>query len=64
MKAVDNGGIEMFVGETGFEYRDLMGISIYTAKDGKMYAVVGRKTARKPAATFGNTYWEMMAPVM
>src|SRR6478735_3346540 len=38
MKPVDKGGIEVFVGETGMEYRDLMGISIYTAKDGKMYA--------------------------
>ncbi len=44
MKPVDNGGIEIFVGETGAEYRDLMGISIYTAKDGKMYAIAGRKT--------------------
>jgi 3-phytase len=43
MKPVDNGGIEMFEGETGNEYRDLMGISIYTAKNGKMYAIVGRK---------------------
>lgn len=43
MKPIDNGGIEMFVGETGPEYRDLMGIAIYTAKDGKMYAIVGRK---------------------
>jgi 3-phytase len=43
MKPVDNGGIDAFVGETGFEYRDLMGISIYTSKDGKMYAIAGRK---------------------
>jgi 3-phytase len=43
MKPVDNGGIDIFVGETGNEYRDLMGISIYTAKDGKMYAIAGRK---------------------
>jgi 3-phytase len=43
MKSVDNGGIEIFVGETGDEYRDLMGISIYTAKNGKMYAIAGRK---------------------
>ncbi|MGY3215239.1 phytase [Mucilaginibacter sp. HD30] len=44
MKPVDKGGIPVFEGETGTEYRDLMGISIYTAKDGKMYAIVGRKT--------------------
>ena len=44
MRPVDNGGVEVFVGETGAEYRDLMGISIYTAKNGKMYAIAGRKT--------------------
>jgi 3-phytase len=43
MKPVDNGGIDVFVGETGNEYRDLMGIAMYTAKDGKIYAVAGRK---------------------
>ncbi len=47
MKPVDNGGLDMFVGETGEGYRDLMGIAIYTAKDGKMYAVVGRKNGPK-----------------
>lgn len=44
MKPVDGGGLPVFEGETGAEYRDLMGISIYTAKSGKMYAIVGRKT--------------------
>ena len=44
MKPVDKGGIPVFEGETGNEYRDLMGIAIYTAKDGKMYAIVGRKS--------------------
>ncbi|RYE19744.1 MAG: phytase, partial [Sphingobacteriaceae bacterium] len=43
MKPVDNGGLEVFSGETGPEYRDLMGIAIYTAKNGNKYAVVGRK---------------------
>ncbi len=43
MKPVDHGGLEVFSGETGSEYRDLMGIAIYSAKDGKKYAVVGRK---------------------
>lgn len=43
MQPVDNGGIEIFNGETGIEYRDLMGIAIYTSKDGKMYAIAGRK---------------------
>lgn len=43
MKPVDNGGIPVFEGETGFEYRDLMGIAMYTATDGKIYAIAGRK---------------------
>ncbi|EEI90473.1 3-phytase [Sphingobacterium spiritivorum ATCC 33300] len=47
MKAVDNGGIPVFEGETGTDYRDLMGIAIYTAPTGKMYAIVGRKNGPK-----------------
>jgi 3-phytase len=43
MKPVDNGGLDMFVGDTGEGYRDLMGISLYKNKAGKMYAIVGRK---------------------
>jgi len=56
MKPVDNGGIEVFVGETGFEFRDLMGISIYTAKDGKMYAIAGRKNG----PTNGGYLWQYL----
>lgn len=56
MKPVDNGGIDVFVGETGFEYRDLMGISIYTSKAGKMYAVVGRKNGPKD----GGYLWQYL----
>ncbi|WP_374948793.1 phytase [Mucilaginibacter sp.] len=56
MKPVDKGGIEMFVGEIGTEYRDLMGIAIYTAKDDKMYAVVGRKTGPKT----GGYIWQYL----
>jgi 3-phytase len=56
MKPVDNGGIAMFVGETGEGYRDLMGISIYTAKDGKMYAIVGRKSGPKT----GGYLWQYL----
>lgn len=44
MKPVDGGGIEVFVGETAAEYRDLMGIALYKDPAGKIYAVVGRKT--------------------
>lgn len=44
MKAIDNGGIEAFVGETLEEGRDLMGISSYKDQEGNIYAIVGRKT--------------------
>lgn len=44
MTPVDNGGIPVFVGETGAEYRDLMGISMYTDPKGQIYAIVGRKS--------------------
>jgi 3-phytase len=56
MKPVDNGGIDVFVGESGFEYRDLMGIGIYTTKNGKMYAVVGRKNGPKD----GGYLWQYL----
>lgn len=56
MKPVDHGGIPVFVGETEAEYRDLMGISIYTAKSGKMYAIVGRKTGPKD----GSYLWQYL----
>jgi len=44
MKPVDNGGIEIFMGETGTGYRDLMGIALYKNSLGKIYAIVGRKS--------------------
>lgn len=44
MKPVDNGGIAVFVGETGENVRDLMGIALYKNKTGKIYAIVGRKS--------------------
>ena len=56
MKPVDHGGIPVFEGETENEYRDLMGISIYTAKDGKMYAIVGRKNGPKT----GGYLWQYL----
>ena len=43
MQPVDNGGLDMFVGETAEGYRDLMGVSLYKSKAGKIYAIVGRK---------------------
>jgi 3-phytase len=44
MEPVDNGGIAVFVGETGENVRDLMGIALYKSKSGKIYAIVGRKS--------------------
>lgn len=44
MKPVDNGGLDMFTGETGDGYRDIMGIALYKNKQGDIYAIVGRKT--------------------
>jgi 3-phytase len=42
MKAIDNGGIEVFTGETE---RDPMGISLYTRpQDKAIFAIVGRKS--------------------
>ncbi len=54
MKPVDNGGLEMFVGDTGDGYRDLMGISMYKDKTGNIYAVVGRKNG--PADAYLGQY--------
>lgn len=56
MKPIDNGGIPVFVGETGAEYRDLMGISMYTDPSGKIYAIVGRKTGPKE----GGYLWQYL----
>ncbi|RAJ30285.1 phytase [Pedobacter cryoconitis] len=56
MKAVDHGGLPMFEGETAPEFRDLMGISVYTSKAGKMYAIVGRKTGPKD----GTYLWQYL----
>jgi len=56
MKPVDHGGIPVFEGETEPEFRDLMGISMYTAKTGEIYAVVGRKTGPKD----GSYLWQYL----
>ncbi len=54
MKPVDGGGLDMFVGETGTDYRDLMGISMYRNKAGNVYAIVGRKSG----PTDGTYLWQ------
>ncbi|HEV8506777.1 MAG TPA: phytase [Chitinophagaceae bacterium] len=57
MKSIDNGGIEMFEGETGNGFRDLMGISLYkNPTDKKIYAMVGRKTG----PTEGSYIWQYL----
>ncbi|MBS0031238.1 phytase [Chitinophaga sp. 22321] len=47
MQPIDDGGIPVFEGETEKQYRDLMGIAVYTDKKGQQYAIVGRKTGPK-----------------
>ena len=56
MQPVDNGGIPVFEGEMGEEYRDLMGIAMYTDPSGKIYAVVGRKNG----PTDGTYLWQYL----
>ncbi len=54
MKPVDGGGIDVFVGETQPGFRDLMGISLYKNKAGKIFAIVGRKSG----PTDGTYLWQ------
>jgi 3-phytase len=54
MKPIDGGGLDMFVGETGNGYRDLMGIAMYKTKAGQIYAIVGRKNG----PTDGSYLWQ------
>jgi 3-phytase len=56
MQPIDGGGLEVFVGETTAEYRDLMGISMYKDPAGKIYAIVGRKTGPKS----GTYLWQYL----
>ncbi|MFI5452748.1 phytase [Pedobacter sp. UC225_61] len=56
MKAVDNGGIPVYEGEKGVMFRDLMGIALYTTKNGEIYAIPGRKTGPKD----GTYLWQYL----
>ncbi|MDF2515605.1 MAG: 3-phytase [Sphingobacterium sp.] len=47
MKPIDQGGLDMFVGEAEPDFRDLMGIALYTSPKGEIYAIVGRKNGPK-----------------
>jgi myo-inositol-hexaphosphate 3-phosphohydrolase len=45
MQAVDNGGIEVFAGETEISYNEPKGIGLYKRpSDGKIFAIVSRKS--------------------
>ncbi|WP_256010615.1 phytase [Desertivirga xinjiangensis] len=56
MKPLDNGGIEVYEGQMGIMFRDLMGIALYTDPAGKIYAIVGRKTG----PTDGTYLWQYL----
>ncbi|MFC5284999.1 phytase [Pedobacter alpinus] len=56
MQELDNGGIPIFEGETGLEFRDLMGIALYTSPVGKIYAIAGRKSG----PTDGTYLWQYL----
>nr|WP_044175681.1 phytase [Flectobacillus major] len=56
MKPIDNGGIPVFEGEEGLEFRDLMGIALYKNPEGKIYAIVGRKNG----PTTGGYLWQYL----
>jgi len=56
MRPVDNGGIEMFVGETAAEYRDLMGVALYKDSSNHIFAIIGRKTGPKE----GGYLWQYL----
>lgn len=53
MKPVDNGGLEMFVGDTSNGFRDLMGIALYKNPAGVLYAMVGRKSGPTDGSYIG-----------
>lgn len=55
MKPIDDGGFPMFEGETGTEYRDLMGIALYQRPtDNATFVIMGRKNG----PTDGTYLWQ------
>ncbi|WP_316817007.1 phytase [Pedobacter nyackensis] len=56
MQPIDNGGLPVFEGERGEMYRDLMGVALYTAPQGQIYAIAGRKTG----PTDGSYLWQYL----
>lgn len=56
MLPIDGGGIEVFTGEKGVNERDLMGIALYKANSGNIYAITGRKSG----PTDGTYLWQYL----
>lgn len=54
MQPIDGGGIPVYQGEEGPEFRDLMGMAVYLAPDGEHYAIAGRKNG----PTDGTYLWQ------
>jgi 3-phytase len=55
MNEINAGGIEIFLGETGTFFRDLMGVAVYKSpKSGKIYVIAGRKSGPKD----GSYLWQ------
>lgn len=55
MTEINPGGIEVYVGETGLEYKDLMGVATYkNPETGKTYVIAGRKNG----PTDGSYLWQ------
>ncbi len=55
MEEINPGGIEIFKGEQGPDFRDLMGVATYKSpKSGRMYIVAGRKNG----PTDGTYLWQ------
>ncbi len=54
MKPIDGGGIPVFEGETGEEFRDLMGIAVWQNPNGDVHVIMGRKTG----PTDGTYLWQ------
>lgn len=56
MYPLDDGGLEVFKGETGEDHRALMGISLYKRpEDGQVFAIVGRKNGQS-----GSYLWQYL----
>lgn len=55
MKELNPGGIEVYLNETGPEFKDLMGVAVYQSpKTGKTYIIAGRKNG----PTDGTYLWQ------